>query len=462
MAYTAPLLWARRRTALRSLIISLMTTVSAYVLSGAACSTASENATAGAGAVGDASGGSSVVSDASVEADTGSETTVEKPREVEDASPDVDGAGDACNDEYLKPSNLPSSICACAASSDLFIGASESVEIDTGDDGNCDLVVEASPIDICVIKRRSVHIGPGARLSAIGTRALAIVGTTRVDVEGTIDVSAHYERNGPGAPDSRGTYNVRCLAAGAPGGGYGTAGGRPQGCFGDPAECWGFAPDGGSEYYPVGGASYGTPEATPLVGGAAGGGLGRPGGGGGGALQLVSCGTIEIGSSGRVVSGGGGGLGGVGTWHCLHSGGGGGSGGTILVEAASVTVAAGAAILANGGGGGSGGGFGNQLGEIDGNPGANGSESAGPAPGGAGTLGGVTTRGAPGGNGGADGVPPQSYGDLTGGPYGAGRGGAGGAVGRVRINTVGGTSLVTDGGIFSPMFTSGSPAGELN
>ncbi|WP_394837597.1 hypothetical protein [Pendulispora rubella] len=163
---------------------------------------------------------------------------------------------------------------------------------------------------------------------------------------------------------------------GGSGGGYGTAGGGP-----------------------AGGAAFGAETAIPLhtggYGGFGEGGGGSPqvaGGMGASAVQFVSCGELTI--TGSVLANGErGGMGGPGG----AGGGGGGAGGTILIEATKVTAQAGSVLQANGGDGGAGGS-------------------------GAGASGG-TSSSAPG---------AATCGDPSG-------GGAGGAVGRIRINVAAGT-----------------------
>ncbi|WP_394848111.1 hypothetical protein LZC95_11680 [Pendulispora brunnea] len=165
------------------------------------------------------------------------------------------------------------------------------------------------------------------------------------------------------------------MFCGGSGGGYGTAGGGPGG-----------------------GAAFGAETAIPLHTGGYGGyacGDGCQyivdGGKGASAVQFVSCGTMEI--SGSIVADGE--QGGFGM-AAGAGGGGGGAGGTILIEAAQVTARTGSVLRANGG------------------------------------EGGWSRTGGTGASGGSAGSPP---GAATCGPGG----GAGGAVGRIRINVPAGT-----------------------
>jgi len=167
------------------------------------------------------------------------------------------------------------------------------------------------------------------------------------------------------------------------------------------------------------GASYGTPELEPLVGGSGGGGGGEAistsvngGGGGGGALQISALGRIEVlAPVGKVRAGGAGGGGGSGDGGASNGGSGGGSGGAILLESVRVKITS--IVAANGGGGGGGGG--------SATAGTNSLASAANASGGTGAQ--------PGGQGGA----AASINGAPGSPAVAadGTGGGGGGVGRI-------------------------------
>jgi len=188
---------------------------------------------------------------------------------------------------------------------------------------------------------------------------------------------------------------------------FGTSDG--QGSNGAYPHCGGGGAGYGTEGGPTGGGpAYGSETATPLLPGSRGGDgnsadLVAGGGYGGSAIQLVSCGALQI--DGSVTVNGGDGNFGRGTGG--PGGGGGGSGGTILIEAASVTTAAGGGLSANGGNGGGGDlGFGGKGGTVDSPPGAS----------------------------------VCGYDDIDmGPPYYVTGNGAGGAVGRIRINVAAGT-----------------------
>jgi len=349
--------------------------------------------------------------------------------EAEALEPNGDAGEPEDAGTILVPSNIPSDVCVSPAVDDLLVEAGQTIDIDTADDATCDLKVTGMAPEICVIKRRHIVVAAGGTLTAHGARAIAFVATEQATIDGTLDVSAKLSTHGPGAPDPAGAAGPSYFSsfAGA-GGGYGTAGGMPDYCGSCPD---GSCVDASTMYgtmHPSGvpGAAYGSAKIVPLRGGAAGantpyatdGGLGA-GGGGGGALEFVCCASLRIGATGRILAGGGGGRGGPGAPGC---------GG-------------------NGGGGGSGGGSGIQVPAYAGNDGANGSDSVGPAPGGARNP--APYPGSPGRSGGAASVPPEGT------SYRSGNGGAGGAVGRVRINVLidGGASV--NAGVFSPNPTLG-------
>jgi hypothetical protein len=354
---------------------------------------------------------------------------------------DCDGQIDnGCNAASF-PSNLPPSVCTAATSAVLALEAGITT---WSTDSGCDqIVAQPAPApSICVRRFDSVAIAQGATLKAHGTNALALVAVSGMTVDGTIDVSADSVGSGPGA----------CVI------GCGTGGDGVTFSVGGGGGGGGFATLGGTTTFgTAGGLAYGSAGLTPLIGGSRGGYGGMPpsllfstpGGGGGGALELVSCGLLQVGPQGIVdASGGGGNLSSAAASHAQGvGGGGGGSGGGILIEAATVSVAG--TIAANGGGG-SGAAFqptslcpndtGSGQGGFDGAPGVL------PAPGGhgggVGCIPGAT--GVSGGNGGAGSVTPGS--GVSG---SVAEGGAGGAVGRIRIRaTSGAPSLV--GAILSP------------
>jgi len=201
-----------------------------------------------------------------------------------------------------------------------------------------------------------------------------------------------------------------------------------EGHDGASPHCGGGGAGHGTEGGPAGGGpAYGSETCIPLVGGSHGGwGLGSDsyqraeGGYGGPAVQLVSCGTLLIegainadGQKGAPAFGGGG-----------PGGGGGGSGGTILIEAARVTTTSNSHLSANGGDGGGG--------DV--------------APGG---TGGTATS--------APGASVCGYDDPYNFPGYQTGSGAGGAVGRIRINVAAGTQPQLLGSV-SPVASVGTVA----
>lgn len=265
-------------------------------------------------------------------------------------------------------------------------------------------------------------------VSLIGSRPIALVADGDITIDGIIDArgSCLLSNPGPGGygggsaqgqpgltpPDTSGGGEGAASDSGGGGGGHGTRGGN-----GEDAD---------------GGSAYGDPVITTLVGGAGGGAggggvnFGR-GGGGGGAVQLISNAQVTIAAGGGINAGGCGGKPGSGN---NDSGGGGGAGGTILIEAPAVTVAG--ALAVNGGGGGGGGG--NQA-----RAGDNGSLDRMPASAGRGDA--ADERG---GSGAAGAMGPGD------GAEGSNPGGGGGAIGRIRINTRGGTGATLTGATLSP------------
>lgn len=357
---------------------------------------------------------------------------------------DASGGTPRCN--VLQPTNLASTTCDAPATMALTI-ATGVTTIDTG--GNCDsLITQTGGPAICVRAYSTISIAQGARLRAVGTRALALVATSTFTLDGTIDASADGPNGtaaavaGPGAP----------LAAGAGGnGGDGTTDNSAIAGGGAGAGTVGAA--GSSTVTGAGGtagATTGNPTLSPLIAGSSGGrngaqtggNRGAAGGLGGGGLQLVACKTLVIGTTAVIDAGGSGGAGGPGSTSLTASGagGGGGSGGGVLIEAASVSIAG--TIAANGGAGGGGGLRGAGV-ATTGAPGTAGADGAagtvvaaggdGPLESGAGGAGGVLT------------VAP-AVGEAPTASTGA-AGGGGGAVGRIRINVRTGTTPTITGTI---------------
>ena len=266
-----------------------------------------------------------------------------------------------------------------------------------------------------------------ADVALTGAYAIAIVTNGDLTIGGAVDArgACADKTGGPGGSNGGVNHNV---GAGLGGGNNGTS--EPDGGAG--AGYGAAGGNGGSDGLNVvsGGASYGDAAITALVGGSGGGGGGTTnatasahGGGGGGGIQLVSNSSIVI--TGTINAGGCGGLPGI---TSPGGGGGGGGGGTVLLEAPSISIVG--AVAANGGGGGGGG-----TGAVAGGNATPDAVAAagGSSPHGAGGAGGNAIHSA--GNAGANNL---SY-----------AGGGGGAVGRLRFETRGGT---TNGfGTTSPM-----------
>ncbi len=313
----------------------------------------------------------------------------------------------------LTPSNLAADTCDVAGLTDLTVTGSQTLNTSLG----CDSIVTqgGGAPDICVHKYRNISIT--GTLTLNGPRAIALVATGSFTLYGTIDASANYASGGPGANDTRG-FPGPFTAAGA---GHATAGGGAGAFVGETSS--------------PGGGAYGTTDGVPLVAGASGGNgsVNAAGGAGGGALQLVGCGTFDLGGTNQsaIHAWGGGGKGGeyANGFYRSGSGGGGGSGGTVLIEAAHLVekgpgVGA-AAVQAWGAAGGGGGGaiFGGWDGLVTGGAGGkdgggaggdstvvNGAPGAG-NPGSIQSSGGHDVHTAPGGGAGANGVIRINTGD---------------------------------------------------
>jgi hypothetical protein len=315
----------------------------------------------------------------------------------------------------------------------------------------------AKPIGIGVFSFTTITISDGVTVHAIGSRALAVVASGPIEIDGLLDVAGGTTCTDPprcaGAGGfAGGLYDAFNPQAGdGPGGGghgYSANGPGDESGGGGGAGC-GNGGAGGDALAMVyvggaGGSPYQAASLEPLCGGS-GGGAGGPasytgdpgerGGGGGGAVQLVSAVSVTIGSTSAAASGvTAGGAGGQGdkAQTIDDGGGGGGGGGAILIEAPQITVAAGAVLAANGGGGA--GGY--NSGAIA-NDGVAGLLSAAVA------LGGTGLR--PGGSGGAG---ATVRGEDAPGPIGDGGAGGGGGTGRIRLNSRTGTCTIA--GVVSP------------
>ncbi|MDH5676544.1 MAG: hypothetical protein OEZ06_30780 [Myxococcales bacterium] len=372
-----------------------------------------------------------------------------------------DASGVACVPPALVPSNLDADICATATDTDRSFASSTSIDTDSG----CDDVISqgGEAPDICVLVYRALGVSAGATVKVRGSRALALVATTVMTIEGTLDASADGDQEGPGAsavadgigqdglgePPNSGASTQTPANAGGGGGGHGSDGGAGGGTVDACADGNPCADPGAP------GQAYGSATLSPLHGGAHGGQNSASSsssrrttlGGGGGALQLLACGTLTLASTAVLDAGGGGGGGGnsgtAGSSSDTPGGGaGGGSGGALLLEAAQLNVAAGATVVANGGGGG--GGATRTPSHISGEPGSDGLRSLEAAPGGV-PGGGSSKAGGAGGTG--DFAPEDG---IDSGSVDEAAGGGGGAAGRIRINTLAGSGQTLTGAIISP------------
>ena len=351
----------------------------------------------------------------------------------------VFGASDAAPDEADAGAPPPDAAIVVAPSNGDVVGGLEATGLTIGISGTFDTTNECAtpsrlgrcaPVsvagpDLCVCRADHVELGD---LEISGERALVILAWRDVDVLGDVVLVAGPGQPGPGA--WRGYAESEPGVPGA-GGSFGTAG------AGTADATWGSA------------------ELVPLEGGMSGQASGAStcdngGGGGGGALQITAGERILV--TGNLSAGGGGGGGGrAANWGC-SGGSGGGSGGALLIEAPAVEIAG--TITANGGAGGGAGGE-----SYGGGSGQNGRPALSPATGGDGDDGGGCplygyTSGGWGGLGAASeteaasGGPGDTISGCIGGPHWVGIGGAGGGLGRIRINSTSGC-LCT--GSMSPM-----------
>lgn len=210
-------------------------------------------------------------------------------------------------------------------------GATPRISVQTQADGS----------SVAVLVMRDLTVAKGSSLRLVGTRPVVLAVLGDASIEGTIDASADRDLPGAGGDVScgsstgvDGTGNLFFGAGGGGGGGFGTSGGA--GGLGDDARAG------------PGGATRGSDNLVPLVGGCRG---GRGGGcngiaAGGGALQLSASGRVSV--HGVIRANGAAGVNGCG----FEGGGsGGGSGGAISIEARAIEAAP-LALEADGGNGG--------------------------------------------------------------------------------------------------------------
>jgi hypothetical protein len=307
-------------------------------------------------------------------------------------------------------------------------------DIDT-DGAFCDVAfaIDSYSSQVCVKWGASITIGT---IHATGSRALILVASDRITINGVLDVASHQGAsargaggNWPGCPQSNGASGTSTNGGGGgAGGSFGTRGGS-GGTNSVDASTGGRPPvaldrvRGGCE----GGNGGDGPYTTP----------GGFGGRAGGAVYLIAGSAIELTETAVINASGQGGHGGD-LAHVSFSGpggggGGAGSGGLIGLDAPLVMVASTATVFANGGGGGGGAAF-----STLGGDGADPTKMAitSPAAGGTGSL--------YGGKGGSGAIATKGAGNGSNGRSG---GGGGGGLGYIAIFTRG--PAVTSGQ-FSP------------
>jgi hypothetical protein len=289
--------------------------------------------------------------------------------------------------------------------------------IDTLGSGDFDYHVNGG---VAVFRFKSFTVN--GYLTLLGNHPIALVADGNITVSDTIDAQ------GPCTPATAvaGGFAGATGATAAAGSGGGGGGNSHKGGAGG-----GNGGSGGnsSSGAVIGGAPF--DSLTVLVGGGGGGGGGGgtgPGGGGGGAIQLVTNGTISIGSAGAINAGG---CGGVGATNGGDGGGGGGAGGTILLEAVMIAITGQLEVNGGGGGGANGGSDGAfaALGRVQA---AGGTSQNGGGVGGSGAAGAIYAGGATTNNG------------------GNGAGGGGGGIGRMRLETLRGSGAAVDNTLLSP------------
>ena len=290
--------------------------------------------------------------------------------------------------------------------------------INTDDPTMCDMVDGAAPG--CVIAAQTLTVAAGATVRATGSKPLVLVGTSTLEVDGTLDVSS---KSNP-ASDGAGANAAACNAGTAPTGNGGGAGGS----FGGPGGDGGTSDAAGS----TGGKAGTVATAADLMqlrGGCRGqagisGATKGTGGSGGGAVYLLATTSITV--TGIVNASGAGSI--VGT-PPNAGGGGAGAGGMIGLDAPTISVSG--SVFANGGGGSSGTG--------SSTPGASGTDPTNattPAPGGTGT----TTHGGPGG---AGATTVAAVKGTNGNTQGGGGGGGGGAGVILKFGTISGAGAIS-------------------
>jgi hypothetical protein len=329
------------------------------------------------------------------------------------------------------PSNLPAGALAFEGLGDLVIGAGCAgdivIDTDAGTLSGCPSLIAGTHFRFRTVDQRdggmaallltrSGQIEAGMRVAVRGRLPLVLAASDRLDIAGLLQAAALGSAVPAGGFPS--SPPVKGPGLGPGGGGGAAPGGGGGGSYCGLGGKGGPSSSGGAN---AGGARYGNPSVTPLLGGSSGGNGGNwDGGAGGGALQLVAGRRIAVPATGAVHAGGGGGE---------REGCGGGSGGALLLEAPSVII--GGVLAANGGGGGSGGEAGRDATPDDQPAAGGGAVHLNLGEGGSGAAGATLDGG--------EGRPNPDFvnGDFS--------GGGGGGAGWIRIN---GEATVT--GVLSP------------
>ncbi|HEX3758682.1 MAG TPA: hypothetical protein VHW23_08240 [Kofleriaceae bacterium] len=377
-----------------------------------------------------------------------------------DAGDDATSSGDggACAGK-LVTSKLLGSVCLSATpTAAVTLNATINTGSVASGTGCTEIVPQASGPSLCVIAGASIDIPSGVTVqgvalapsgsTAAATSPLVLIATGSITIEGTLDVSSHFQATIGGIPalGAGARTATGCLVAGADGqAGTGNSGGGggAGGSFGGAGAQGGTGGNNGN----VGRGSPGAASPpTMLIGGCPGGkggdgagappggdSSGGPGGSGGGAVLLLAGDSISI--TGKVQASGAGGSGGGPGFNSSGAGGGGGAGGMIGLEATRVTVTG--SVFANGGGGGGGGG---NVGDNDaGKPGTDPSVPLTAAAGGT-----ATNSGGAGGAGSVGTTTPVAGKNGGGNQQECAGGGGGGGAGAIRVlgpaaSSIGGT-----------------------
>ena len=381
-----------------------------------------------------------------------------------------------CNGTLI-PANIPRDACTWTDFADTERTIQGETRLDTERD--CPRVItQGSGLpDLCVLAFERLRIARDAVVRVTGERALVLLATRSMEIEGRLSVSARATEPGAGSLEEGDGAGHNATGrvpegvevdewtnlpanAGGGGGGHATKGGKGGGAPGQCGSNRRCAEPG------EGGERYGAESLQPLQGGSNGGENSAAdwstrrgtGGGGGGALQLVACQELKLSRTAVLDANGGGGEGGLAGAAEMDSetpgaGAGGGSGGAILVQARVLSVDSGALLVANGGGGG-GGATRTAAGSnprVAGSHGQDGQLSAAAAQGGTGAADSLA-----GGVGGAK-DPPGDGGRARQTTVAAG--GGGGAAGRIRIETAAQPGPRA-GLVVSPLATYGTVAVE--